>query len=441
MKGKGCSCPKTSFHRKMESNLSVLLNVKNQLNSIAPSDTICSDALLCINNMIEKKYLERHNHSIMHLEKEGYYKTRVDLPGGETKTYKQIKCKTLNGLKKKLVEYYRMMENRPTIGKIFQEWLEDRVRHNEIMLATKDRFETDFKRYFVNTGFSEKCIAELSERELSGWIKDTIADNHLSKKAWGNIRSIISGVFKYAKELELTKISISHFLEDLRLPDRMFSHTRKMPEEEVFTDEELAEIVRWILDKDHPDRFQSLSNLGILLCIFTGLRSGELSSIKASDIQGNQLSISRAQTRYKDSSGGYVYEVIEQTKGKAGTRNVTVPDAAFRIIQQIQKINPNCEYLFTGERTHLRMKADAFSDKLARICEYLGLRVKRLHKIRKTYASMLLDAHVPDSLVTSQMGHTDITTTRSFYYRDRHSKDEKKEAITEALSSAISLVS
>jgi integrase len=54
---------------------------------------------------------------------------------------------------------------------------------------------------------------------------------------------------------------------------------------------------------------------------------------------------------------------------------------------------------------------------------------------------MLLDAGVPESIITNQMGHTDIATTLGFYYKDRHSDDEKVEAVTNALDFPVRLIS
>jgi integrase len=87
------------------------------------------------------------------------------------------------------------------------------------------------------------------------------------------------------------------------------------------------------------------------------------------------------------------------------------------------------------------MTTDTFSDKLERICKYVKIPIKRLHKIRKAYASMLLDAGVPESIVTNQMGHSDITTTLGYYYKDRHTDAEKVEAVSKALAFPVHLVS
>ncbi len=424
----------------MNEDLCELKKIRNQLNSANLSDNISSDVLSQIDNMIDEQYLQRHNHKIMYLDNTGYYKTRVDRPEGSAPKYRQIKSRTMEGLRKKIADHYKAIENKATIHRLFYEWIGERVKYHEIEASTRDRMETDFLRFFVSTGFDTRCIDEISERELSCWIKDTICENHLTKKAWGNLRCIIVGVFKYAKELGYTSLSISYFLSDLNLPTRMFRKTYHDPDREVFTDEELQKILNWIQDEKHPERMDSLSNLGILLCIFTGLRAGELSSLKYSDVSEKKLMVARTQTRHKGEKD-YDYVVREETKGRDGRRYIAIPPVVHTIIDRIRSLNPGGEYMFVSPATGKRMKAESFSDKLEKICKYIDIPVKRLHKMRRTYASMLLDAGIPESIITNQMGHTDIATTRGYYYKDRHSDDEKVEAVSDALQFPVKLIS
>ena len=52
----------------------------------------------------------------------------------------------------------------------------------------------------------------------------------------------------------------------------------------------------------------------------------------------------------------------------------------------------------------------------------------------KTYASVLLSNQVDEKLIMSQMGHTDIATTRNIYYFNRNSEDERKKIISKAIN-------
>ena len=63
------------------------------------------------------------------------------------------------------------------------------------------------------------------------------------------------------------------------------------------------------------------------------------------------------------------------------------------------------------------------------MCETLHIKRKSPHKIRKTYATILLDASVDQNLIMQQMGHTSIVTTERHYHRNRKTIEAKKEIL------------
>ena len=81
-----------------------------------------------------------------------------------------------------------------------------------------------------------------------------------------------------------------------------------------------------------------------------------------------------------------------------------------------------------------RIRAKRFNTWLHRACKKVGIPERSTHKIRKTYASVLLSSGVDEKLITSQMGHTDIAVTRDIYYYNRDSKAKNKLAISKAIN-------
>ncbi|MCI9491433.1 MAG: tyrosine-type recombinase/integrase [Dorea sp.] len=90
------------------------------------------------------------------------------------------------------------------------------------------------------------------------------------------------------------------------------------------------------------------------------------------------------------------------------------------------------EYLF--EESEQKIKIRGFSGALRRTCKSLDIPFRPMHKIRKTYGTTLLDNQVSETLVAYQMGHSDISTTQKYYYRNNKAKEHKAEEIERALS-------
>ena len=71
-----------------------------------------------------------------------------------------------------------------------------------------------------------------------------------------------------------------------------------------------------------------------------------------------------------------------------------------------------------------RIRTYVFRNRLATVCKHSNVKQKSPHKIRKTYGSILLDDGLAESLIVSQMGHTDIKTTKEHYYKNRRNADQ-----------------
>lgn len=87
-------------------------------------------------------------------------------------------------------------------------------------------------------------------------------------------------------------------------------------------------------------------------------------------------------------------------------------------------INPFGEYLF--ELNGKRIRTYSFTSRLKSICKKLDISPKSLNKIRKTYATTLIDSGVEESLIISQMGHTDIVQQKILLQKQKKSGTKRK---------------
>lgn len=373
-----------------------------------------------------KKYLKGHKFKI-YQGKDGKWNTYI--PDNLDKRGRRLVRKnTREEVEKEVVRFYKTRESEPTVAEVFGQWVRLKFEYGEIAKQTYDRYDFVFNQYFVPSGLANRKIKSVDEVQLEDFIRRTIHDHQLTVKGWSNLRIIIRGIFKYAKKLRYTNLSISQFIGDLELSRNIFRSKAKLDSDEVFTEKEIDKIRLYIGKKS-----ESLINLGILLDMKTGLRAGELASLKYSDINGGVLTVQRTEIRLKNFDGNYVYEIRESTKGRDGIRNVILPTEAIEILKQIRRLNPFGEYIFQrsdGSRYH----GKDFTIRLKRICREVGIKERTLHKLRKTYATMLLNANVDEKLIMNQMGHTDITTTKNFYYFDNHELEESRRVINAALS-------
>lgn len=165
----------------------------------------------------------------------------------------------------------------------------------------------------------------------------------------------------------------------------------------------------------------------------TGMRVGELAALRRENILDGKIRITATEETYVDQeTGKKICEVADHAKTDAGERTIILPVQAEKTLKAIRALNPFGEYVFMDKLGRIRAKR--FNTWLRRTCEKVGIPKRSTHKIRKTYASILLSSGVDEKLVTSQMGHTDISITKDIYYYNRDKEADKKMAISDAIN-------
>lgn len=400
------------------------INLDKQILNYAVENGIIDIATIqhniCMNE--RKRYIAQHKYAIWQGTKNKWY---THLPGESENSRKLVKRNTREQIEDAIVDYYKNVEEEPYIKDVFYEWINRKLEYGEILKQTYDRYETDFIKYFPKSELYGIKFRYITEDMLELFIRRTIRDEQLTSKSWGNLRTLINGVFKYGKKMGYTNISVTNFMGDLEISSKVFKRRYFSDEESVFTDTEVEKILSYI-----DNNSISIVNLGISLAFLTGLRAGELAALKYSDLNGNILNVDKTEIRYKNNST-YVFEVRNYTKGSEGHRKVILTDDAVKIIEIAHQLNPYSEYLFTYNGK--RLKGKAFTVKLYKICDYVNIPRRSLHKVRKTYGTKLLNAGLDEKLITKQMGHTDISTTKNYYYYNNRNLNDIKNAINAAI--------
>lgn len=375
-----------------------------------------------------KKYLKEHPYSIWE-GKDGKWRTRI--PNQKQDKLILKKRNTKEEIEKIVIEYYRNKEREPTIKELFDMWIEEKRTFGEISKSTVDRYEADFKRFFELDKFQDLKINSISDDELEFFIKRNISKHNLTTKAYSNLRTLINGIFKFAKKKKYTDFSITQFIGDLDLSSKSFKKKVIYKEREVFTEDEVKLICGYIYENPTIIRY------AILLAFQTGLRVGELCTLKQKDIGKNTIHVQRTEICYKDEkTNKIVHDIKEFPKSDAGDRYLIITDNAMRTISLIRQMNPFGEFLFSKNvqrRGFGRIYGKSINHELYLICDAIGIRRRPMHKIRKTYGTTLLDANVDESIIIEQMGHSDISCTKKYYYFSNKNNDKKIEQIKNAI--------
>ena len=331
---------------------------------------------------------------------------------------------TKEALEDLVIQYVKDKKESPTVKDVFTEWLNKRMDREEIEQSTFSRYQREFDSDFQK--IQNRKIRHITPMDIEDFVKDTIREKNLSRKAFSNMRTLLYGIFKYAKKKGLVTFSIGMVIEEIEFSRKEFSQVQHEDAEQVFMLDEEKKMLEYL--QSHDD----LINLGLLLLFVSGLRIGELCVLQAQDIDGCKIHVNKTETIYKADNAVH-YDVKETPKTQAGVRTVILPDGYKWILDRIKRFNPFGEYLFMEHGK--RIRSYQFRTRLYTNCKKLDIVVKSPHKVRKTYGTRLYDkSKIPKSLILQQMGHTDISCLEKHYYFNRMNESEKEQIINEIIA-------
>ena len=366
-----------------------------------------------------KKYLEEHDQKVWQ-GKDGNWFTYLPHDGKRG----VVKKTTLKAVEDAIVNFYRNEEENPDIRQIFDSWITEKLEMGEVKKGTYDKYSTDFDRWF--TDIEQTKVKSITEEFLEMFIRETIVKHSLSAKSYGNFRILVMGIFKYAKRKHLTKISITTMFKDLQISRKTFTQNPVDKRTQVFSDDETEAIINYL--KGHSSHVRE----GILLCFETGIRVGELVALKYSDIEDGTLHIQRQEVKEKDARGKSLVRVVEYTKTEAGNRRVVLTKHALETIERLKNYSGDMEFIMQREAGN-RIRCSTMNKALYRACDKCGIPQRSMHKVRRTYGTILIDSGVDDSIIMDQMGHSDIVTTRKYYYFGRNNQGNVRKQIENAV--------
>lgn len=366
-----------------------------------------------------EKLLRQHPYKISQ-GSDGFWRTYLP---DDTKDSgrRMVKKKTETEVKKAVIVFWKVKAENPTLQEVFEEWNDRRLELKKISSSTHERNGQIFRRHYSE--FGERKIKTVEPEEFEDFLEEQIPEHDLSAKAFSNLKSVTRGFLKRAKKRKLIEWSPDSLFQDIDTSDADFKKIIREDDEEVFVDDELPVVLEYL------ENNLDLKNIGILLMFITGVRVGELVTLKHSDFEGNTVKIRRTETRVLVEKGKYEYRVKDFPKSKAGVRTVIIPRDFTWLVQRIAQINPNEEYVFVTAGK--RMTTNCIRRRMKRMCTKLGIKPKSPHKARRTYASILCDNDIDKRLITDVMGHTDIQCTENYYHKNRKDINKKLNIISQ----------
>jgi len=343
---------------------------------------------------------------------------------------KSVYAKTYADVKKRLVEtkYVLGKEDRRESGKIgnFREtdnfWevkdscsgsLEDSTKTDNILLTDaasawlteisitkKHSTYIKYKGIYVNH-LAERlhgiAIVDVSGSEITGpYGNIRFTDKNLSDSLIKSIYSVLNQILTYCNV---------HYHTDIHPAVRPKAHTVAKPIKTLSQSEQISLIRELYKDMDN-------SKFGILLCLSTGLRLGEICSLKWSDIDlnGKLLYVNRTVQRIAVDDHSTKTILYEDTpKSIFSKREIPLPDSIMPYLSLFKKSDGYVvsENGPTEPRTYQYRFQKLLSD--------AGIGKHNFHVIRHTFATNCINSGADIKSLSEILGHSSVTITLNRY--------------------------
>lgn len=195
---------------------------------------------------------------------------------------------------------------------------------------------------------------------------------------------------------------------------------QKKQELEVLSVNHQRRIMQYII---HNFTFR---NLGIYICLSTGMRIGEVCALKWGDINliAETISVCRTIERIYIIDGNHRHTelVIGSPKTKNSVRDIPMSRELSKLIRPLKKVMNDDYYILTNEAhpTEPRTYRNYYKQLLKR----LNVPELKFHGLRHSFATRCIESQCDYKTVSVILGHANISTTLNLYV---HPKMEQKK--------------
>ena len=167
---------------------------------------------------------------------------------------------------------------------------------------------------------------------------------------------------------------------------------------------------------------------GIVLCLYTGLRIGELLALTWNDIDFEKSILSVTKTCHDGNENGKHIRIIDTPKTENSRRQIPLSKTLIKMLKDMKK-KSKCEFVIAdGEKAvFIRSYQRTFELLLKKI----GLPHKGFHSLRHTFATRALECGMDVKSLSEILGHKNATITLNRY---AHSLWEHKAEMMNKLS-------
>lgn len=263
----------------------------------------------------------------------------------------------------------------------------------------------------INPYFADK--EQITEEDVQKFVLTELRKG-LSQKSIKDIIIVLKMILKFAvkqKLLDYNEIEIK------------FPTVGEKTDLEVLNKNDHKKIINYL-----QENF-TFKNLGIYICLSTGMRIGEICGLLWSDIdvESGIIKVRRTVQRIYviDGETRHTEILIDTPKTKNSIRDIPMTTELYKIIKPLKKVVNNDFYVITNEAKPTEPRT--YRNYYERLIKRLGIPKLKFHGLRHSFATRCIESKCDYKTVSVILGHSNISTTLNLYVHPN--MEQKKKCI------------
>ncbi len=274
--------------------------------------------------------------------------------------------------------------------------------------STYYRYLCSINKYLIPE-FGNKKLKTLRKYDFNLFVSKLTKEN-LSSKNIKNITSLLKSILHYAEDNYHYKFTL----------DNLNSPKTNKNLLEILSNREKSRLENYCISEN------SLRALGIVVCLNTGLRIGEICALKWKNIDLDKqiLHITCTMQRMYNSEEKKSTVMIDSPKTTNSIRDIPISKKICNILNPLKKKYNDEDFLLTGSKYNF-IEPRTYQNIFKEILRKCKIRPYNFHILRHTFATNCVGTGMDIKSLSTILGHSNVNITLNQYVHSSYKTQRK----------------
>lgn len=306
------------------------------------------------------------------------------------------------------------MVKEKTINQITEEWKEEKKKYvkKSTYAAYQLLIQNHIKPYFGD-------LYEVNEEKVQQFVFDKL-DAGLSEKTIRDIIIVLKMILKFGIK--------NGYLEYVQI-DAKFPSKQEKKNLDVLSKADQKKFM------EHLRNNFTFKNLGIFVCLSTGMRIGEICGLRWCDVDTVEGVIKVRHTLQRiyiiEGETRHTELLLDTPKTANSVRDIPMSSELLKMLKSLNKVVNENYYVISNDIKPIEPRT--YRNYYKKLCKQLDIPELKFHGLRHSFATRCIESKADYKTVSVLLGHSNISTTLNLYVHPN--KEQKKKTIDKMLRS------